>query len=48
MDIVRNAPLDAVGYLAALLTIGAFAMRTMIPLRTGAIAASALFIHLDT
>jgi len=44
LDMVRNVPLDVVGYLAALLTIGAFAMRTMIPLRVGGIAASALFI----
>ena len=44
LDIVRNVPLDMVGYLAALLTIGAFAMRTMIPLRVCGIAASLLFI----
>ena len=44
LDMVRNVPLDVVGYLAALLTIGAFAMRTMIPLRVCGIAASLLFI----
>src|SRR6516225_10540426 len=44
LDILRNVPLDGIAYLAALLTIGAFAMRTMIPLRVGGFAASALFI----
>jgi hypothetical protein len=43
-DILRNTPIDAVGYLAAVLMIGAFAMRTMIPLRVCGIVASALFI----
>jgi hypothetical protein len=43
-DILRNTPVDVVGYLAALLMIGAFATRTMVPLRVCGIAASALFI----
>jgi hypothetical protein len=44
LGILRNTPVDVVGYLAALFMIGAFAMRTMIPLRVGGIAASALFV----
>jgi hypothetical protein len=43
-DILRNTPIDVVGYLAAPLMIGTFAMRMMIPLRVCGIAASALFI----
>ena len=44
LGILRNAPVDVVAYLAALLMIGAFAARTMIPLRACGLAASALFI----
>ena len=44
LGILRNAPVDVVAYLAALLMIGAFAARTMIPLRACGLAARALFI----
>jgi hypothetical protein len=44
LDILRNTPVDIVGYLAALLLVGAFAMTTMIPLRVCGILANVLFI----
>jgi Cyclic nucleotide-binding domain len=44
LHILRNLPVDVVGYFAALLMIGAFAMRTMIPLRLWGIGASGVLV----